>query len=68
MTTADKNDLGKMYGECILYWMIENAVDGRQVDDLEMQVGSGLPDLEFQIGLDWLIRHELLDRQEDRLQ
>lgn len=65
MTTADKNNIGKMYGECILFWMIENAVDGRQIDDYEMQEGSGLPDFEFQIGLDWLVRQRYLDRQED---
>jgi hypothetical protein len=66
MMTADKHDLGKMYGECILYWMIENAVDGRRVGDYEMQEGSGLPDFEFHVGLDWLVRHRILDREEGR--
>lgn len=65
MFTANKSDLGRMYGECILYWMLENAIDGRQVDDYEMQEGSGLPDLEFQIGLNWLVNQQYLDRQEE---
>lgn len=70
MTTTSglKTDLGKMYGECILYWLLENAGDGRKIEDFEMQDGSGLPDLEFSIGLGWLVQQELLDRHEDILQ
>lgn len=64
-----KHDLGRIYGECILYWLLENAGDGRKIEDFEMQEGSGLPDLEFTIGLDWLVKQQLLDRhREDLLQ
>ena len=55
-------DMGRMYGECILYWMIENAVDIGEVDDFEMQVGSGLDDTQFMIGLNWLVEQQVLDR------
>jgi len=67
MTGALKHNLGQLYGECILYWLMENVPDGRQIDDLELQEGSGLPDFEFQIGLDWLIDHQVLDRNADLL-
>jgi hypothetical protein len=60
-----ENDFERMYGECILFWMLENAPDGRQIEDHEMQEGSGLPDTEFQIGLQWLVKNRLLDRHED---
>ncbi len=64
---TSQHDVGRMYGEYILYWLLENASDGRDIDDYEMQEGSGLPDIEFKIGLDWLIEQEFLDRREDRL-
>ena len=64
MLSANKRNLGRMYGECILFWIMENAVDGRKVGDHEMQLGCGLPDLEFFIGLEWLIKQDLLKRQE----
>lgn len=67
MMTLEQHDFRRMYGECILFWLMENAWDGRQVEDFEMREGSGLPDVEFQIGLDWLIEMNLLDRQEERL-
>lgn len=65
--TNPQHDLGRVYGEYILFWLLENATDGRQLDDYEMQEGSGLPDLEFRVGLEWLIENEYLDRSEDRL-
>lgn len=68
MQLSPKNDIGRIYGECILYWLLENAGDGRQVDNFQMQAGCGLPDLEFNIGLEWLVQQKLLDRQEERLQ
>ena len=67
MGTAPKYDVGKMYGECILYWLLENTPAGSEVDDFEMQTGSGLPDLEFRIGLDWLVENKLIDRHEDQI-
>lgn len=67
MRTAINHDLGRIYGEYILFWLIENANDGRQVEDHEMQEGSGLPDVEFRIGLDWLIEQEVLDRRDERI-
>lgn len=67
MNNYQYTDIARMYGECILYWMLEHAVDGHDVDDYEMQAGSGLPDLEFQIGMKWLVDQQLLDRREDRL-
>jgi hypothetical protein len=57
-------DVGRMYGECILYWMLEYAMDGRDVDDYEMQAGSGLNDIAFKIGMDWLVEQRLLDRRD----
>ncbi|MFW5690910.1 MAG: hypothetical protein ACOCXZ_00300 [Chloroflexota bacterium] len=54
-------NLGRLYGECILYWMLENAIDLLEVDDVEMQEGSGLSDMEFNIGMNWLIEQRLLD-------
>ena len=53
-------DNGRIYAECILYWMLENVTDGQPIDDYEMQMGSGLPDFEFQWGMEWLIQHELV--------
>ncbi|GAB4522719.1 MAG: hypothetical protein OHK0046_35670 [Anaerolineae bacterium] len=67
MMAVEQMDVRRMYGEYILYWLLENAWDGRQVEDFEMQDGSGLPDMEFRIGLDWLIEMNLLDRHEERL-
>jgi hypothetical protein len=64
---AIKHDIGRLYGECILYWMLEYAPDGREIDDHEMQEGSGLPDLEFSIGLSWLVNQNLLQRHEEQL-
>lgn len=64
---TSQHDFGRLYGECILFWMLENAPDGRQIGDHEMQEGSGLRDHEFQIGLKWLVDHDLLDRNEDRI-
>lgn len=66
MTSIYAHDFSRMYGECILFWMLENASDGEQIDDHEMQEGSGLADPEFQIGLRWLVDNHFLDRQEDR--
>lgn len=62
-----RTDIGRVYGEHILFWLLENANDGRKVEDHEMQEGSGLPDLEFQIGLDWLVEQRLLDRHEEKI-
>lgn len=60
-------DIGRLYGECILYWMLENISDGSDVDDLMMQEGSGLPDTEFKIGMDWLVAQRLVDRPDEDL-
>jgi len=65
MRNTQLTDYGRLYGECILFWMLEHAPDGEQIDDQEMQEGSGLPDIEFQIGLQWLVDNRLLDRHED---
>lgn len=65
MPSIAPSDFGRLYGECILFWMLEHAPEGQQIDDHDMQEGSGLPDLEFQIGLTWLIQNHFLDRQED---
>jgi len=62
-----QHDFARMYGECILFWMLENASDGRQIDDHEMQDGSGLADTEFQIGLNWLVENRLLDREPEQV-
>ncbi len=67
MTTQTNNDLARLYGECILYWLLENAGDGRYIEDFEMQDGTGLPDLEFTIGLEWLVQQNFLDRHEELL-
>lgn len=67
MRIAMHHNPGRMYGEYILFWLIENAGDGRHVEDHEMQEGSGLPDVEFRIGLDWLIEQEVLDRRDEKL-
>lgn len=67
MPVTLQHDFGRMYGECILFWMLENAWDGRQIEDHEMQEGSGLPDSEFQVGLNWLVENHLLDRQQDQV-
>lgn len=66
MMMTIQNDIGRAYAECILFWMLENAVDGRVVEDFEMQDGSGLPDFEFRVGLEWLIDHHFLDRKNDQ--
>jgi predicted transcriptional regulator len=67
MSNLATHDFARMYGECILFWLLENASDGRQIDDHEMQEGTGLRDPEFQIGLNWLMQNNLLDREEERL-
>ncbi len=59
--TIGYSNVGRMYGECILYWMIENAIDIDTVSVIELQEGSGLGGAEFQAGLDWLIKNHLLD-------
>lgn len=65
MDMIDIYDVGQVYGEYILFWLLENVVDGHQIADFEIQEGSGLPDMEFHIGLNWLIRHNLLAPGED---
>ena len=60
-------DLARMYGECILFWMLENVTEGYPVEDFEMQEGSGLPDLEFGIGMNWLVKNEFLDHRESQI-
>lgn len=55
-------DLGRVYGECILYWMIENTVEMQSINIMAMQDGSGLTDIQFEIGMNWLIRNELVER------
>lgn len=60
-------DLARMYAECILYWMLENAVEGYPIEDYEIQEGSGLPDFEFGIGMDWLMKNEFLDHRENQI-
>jgi hypothetical protein len=56
-----------MYGECILFWMLENVIEGYPVEDFEMQEGSGLPDFEFEIGMGWLMKNELLDHRDSQI-
>ncbi|TVR22957.1 MAG: hypothetical protein EA396_04995 [Anaerolineaceae bacterium] len=55
-------DLGRVYGECILYWMIENTVEMQAINIMAMQDGSGLTDIQFEIGMNWLIKNELVER------
>lgn len=64
---VQQNDLARMYAECILFWMLENASEGTPIEDFEIQEGSGLPDFEFGIGMDWLMENEYLDRRENLL-
>lgn len=58
------HDLARIYGECILYWMLENAMENRRIADYEIQLGSGLSDVQFKIGMDWLIDQRLMERPE----
>jgi hypothetical protein len=57
-----------MYGEHILYWMLDNAVDGHEVDDHEMQEGCGLPEFEYFIGIAWLTQNGLINRRDNAAQ
>ena len=59
-----KHDIGRLYAECILYWMLDNVIEGQPLDDYQMRVGSGLPDFEFKLGMAWLVQHDLLDQNE----
>jgi hypothetical protein len=53
-------NISQLYGECILFWMLENSIDLDQLDDYQTQLRSGLSETEFQIGLQWLVNHEFI--------
>lgn len=67
MMIQSYSNLGRLYGECILYWVLENAIELGEVDDYQMREGSGLDDVQYKIGLNWLIEHRLLEKPQPEI-